>query len=81
VADTDDLVQETVIQAFRKLDGFDYRGEGALLAYLRQALLNRIRSEIRKSQRRPAPQPLGDGHQARGLSPLEQKRGAGSGDA
>ena len=51
-SDTDDLVQETLIKAFQKLGDFDYRGEGALLAYLRQAILNRIRSEIRSARRR-----------------------------
>ena len=70
-ADTDDFVQETVIRAFKKIGEFEYRGDGALLAYLRQALLNRIRSEIRKAQRRPTPEPLLDVHQASGLSPLE----------
>jgi RNA polymerase sigma-70 factor (ECF subfamily) len=38
ISDTHDLVQETVVQVFTKLDGFEYRGEGALLADLRQAL-------------------------------------------
>ena len=53
MADTQDLVQETVYRAFRKIEGFEVRGEGALQAYLRQALLNRIRSEIRRTGRRP----------------------------
>ena len=30
----DDLVQESLVQVFQKLDTFEYRGEGALLAYL-----------------------------------------------
>ena len=34
---------------FKKLEGFEYRGEGALRAYLRQALMNRIRNEIRSA--------------------------------
>jgi RNA polymerase sigma-70 factor (ECF subfamily) len=53
LADTQDLVQETVFQAFRKIEGFEVRGEGALQAYLRQALINRIRAEIRRVGRRP----------------------------
>jgi RNA polymerase sigma-70 factor, ECF subfamily len=60
-----------VIRAFRKIREFEYRGDGALLAYLRQALLNRIRSEMRKAQRRPAPEPLDEALEAAGLSPLE----------
>ena len=37
LADTHDLVQETVVQAFRKIEKFEVHGEGALQAYLRQA--------------------------------------------
>lgn len=51
LAETQDLVQETVIKAFRQIERFEARGEGALQAYLRQALLNRIRSEIRRAGR------------------------------
>jgi RNA polymerase sigma-70 factor (ECF subfamily) len=71
ISDTHDLVQETVVQVFTKLDGFEYRGEGALLAYLRQALLNRIRNEIRRSRTRPAGDVLDAGIQDPGASPVE----------
>jgi RNA polymerase sigma-70 factor (ECF subfamily) len=54
LAETQDLVQETVVQAFKGIDRFEVRGEGALQAYLRQALINRIRKEIRRVGRRPA---------------------------
>jgi RNA polymerase sigma-70 factor (ECF subfamily) len=37
IADTDDLVQDTLLQTFRRLNVFEVRGQGALLAYLRQA--------------------------------------------
>jgi RNA polymerase sigma-70 factor, ECF subfamily len=76
VSDTDDLVQETLIRAFQKLGDFDYRGEGALLAYLRQAILNRIRSEIRSARRRPPAEALSDDVEAPGPSPLEAAIGA-----
>jgi RNA polymerase sigma factor (sigma-70 family) len=51
--DTADLVQETLLQTFRRMDTFDNRGTGALQAYLRQAVMNRIRDEVRKVGRRP----------------------------
>src|SRR5687768_9791600 len=44
--DTVDLVQETMIGTLRNLENFEPRGEGALQAYLRQALINRIRSQV-----------------------------------
>ncbi len=54
VSDTPDLVQETLLQTLRRIDGFEPAHDGALQAYLRQAVMNRIRDEIRKRQRRPA---------------------------
>ena len=58
IADTQDLVQETLLQTFKRIDRFEPRGEGALGAYLRQAVLNRIRDEYRRAGRRPAPAEL-----------------------
>lgn len=46
--DTNDLVQITLLSAFKKLDQFKSQHEGALLAYLRTTLLNAIRGEIRR---------------------------------
>jgi RNA polymerase sigma factor (sigma-70 family) len=53
IADTQDVVQEAVIQTFKRIETFEVRGEGALQAYLRQAILNRIREELRRAGRRP----------------------------
>jgi len=53
LADTDDLVQETLLQTFKRIDAFEPRRVGALQAYLRQAVLNRIRDELRRKARRP----------------------------
>ena len=51
--ETGDIVQETVVRALRKLDGFEHQREGAVLAYLRTAVMNRIRDEARRVERRP----------------------------
>jgi RNA polymerase sigma-70 factor (ECF subfamily) len=69
--DTDDLVQETVLRAVNRIDRFESRHEGALQAYLRQAIVNRIRDEIRRGKRSPAETPLDDNAADRGASPLE----------
>ncbi len=53
LADTQDLVQETLLQTFRRIDSFEYRGEGSFHAYLRQVLVNRIRQEFRRTAIRP----------------------------
>jgi RNA polymerase sigma-70 factor (ECF subfamily) len=48
IADTTDLVQETFLETLKRLERFEPRGDGALQAYLRQAVMNRIRNELRK---------------------------------
>jgi len=69
--DTDDLVQETVVRAVKRIDRFESRHEGALQAYLRQAIVNRIRDEVRRAKRSPAPSVLDDNAAAPDASPLE----------
>ena len=71
ISDTHDLVQETVVHVFKKLDNFEYRGEGALLAYLRQALMNRIRNEIRRAWSRPATELLDPAIEDPSRSPVD----------
>jgi RNA polymerase sigma-70 factor (ECF subfamily) len=51
--DTADIVQDSIINALRNLDTLEIRSEGALLAYLRQALHNRIIDQFRRHGRRP----------------------------
>jgi len=71
MTDTDDLVQDALLQTFKRIDGFESRGTGALYAYLRQAVLNRLKDELRRKYRRPATVTLDDLEVDRGPSPLE----------
>jgi RNA polymerase sigma-70 factor, ECF subfamily len=71
IADTNDLVQETLLQTFRNLNGFQYRGDGSFYAYLRQGVMNRIREELRRYGRRPEHKLIESGLKDDGLSPLE----------
>ena len=73
--DTADLVQDTIVAALRRLDRFEPRHEGALQAYLRQALANRITDIVRQKLRRPIPVEVPDNLAADDLSPLEQIMG------
>ena len=57
-ADTADFVQDALFQTFRRIDRFEDRGKGALQAYLRQAVVNRIRDEVRRVSRQPADAPI-----------------------
>jgi RNA polymerase sigma-70 factor, ECF subfamily len=74
--DTNDLVQETVIAALRRIEAFEARYQGALQAYLRQALMNRVRDLVRQAARRPEQVGLPDQLADPGASPLEQVVGA-----
>jgi RNA polymerase sigma-70 factor (ECF subfamily) len=75
VADTQDLVQETLLQTLKKIGTFESRHEGALQAYLRQALMNRIRDELRRYDRRGAPESIDADFVDAGPSPVEQAIG------
>lgn len=76
IADTDDLVQETVLQTFKNMNGFEDRGDGALMAYLRQAFMNRVRDEFRRKGRRPDLTALDSGIVDAGTSPVDAAIGA-----
>jgi RNA polymerase sigma factor (sigma-70 family) len=69
--DTGDLVQDTVISALRHLDSFEARRQGALQAYLRQALTNRVRDLARRDRCRPTQTSLPDDLVDDARSPLE----------
>jgi RNA polymerase sigma-70 factor (ECF subfamily) len=76
LADTQDLVQDTLLATFKHVDGFDHRGHGALQAYLRQSVLNRIRNELKRVGRRPATTELDPELPDSNKSPLEAAIGA-----
>ena len=69
--DTQDLVQETLTNVAQRIRGFEPHHRAAFQAYLRQALLNRIRDQIRRAQRRPAPDALDSARVSPEPSPLE----------
>lgn len=69
--DTEDLVQETILQALPHIAEIEYRGEGAVQAYLRQAIMNRIRNEYRRAGRKPDQGEVHSRLADHGLSPLD----------
>lgn len=69
--DTADLVQEAAIGAMRRLEAFEPRHQGALQAYLRQAVMNRIRDVMREHARRPQQVSVADSLPGEATSPLE----------
>jgi len=69
--DTADVVQETVLQTIRNLGSFEPQREGALLGYLRRALLNRVRDRFRYAARHPVAGEISETAPDGGASPLE----------
>ena len=75
LADTDDLVQDTLLKTFKRIERFEPRRVGALQAYLRNAVLNRLRDELRRKGREPASTNLDGVDVESAESPLEQAIG------
>jgi RNA polymerase sigma factor (sigma-70 family) len=69
--DTNDLVQEAALHVLARLDKFEPRHVGAMQAYLRMSVINRIRDEIRRVGRRPTAVELPDEPPSDATSPLE----------
>lgn len=75
MSDTDDLVQDTLVRSLANLPRFQAQGEGAIQAYLRTAIINRIRDEVRRKGREPYAAPLDTSLADTNESPLEEAIG------
>lgn len=71
MTDTEDLVQDVLIGTVKNFKSFDQRGEWALQAYLRRAVTNRIRDELRRHQGTPRREDLLEQAESGERSPLE----------
>lgn len=69
--DTNDLVQDAAMNFVRRLDRFVPQHVGAMQAYLRQSVINRIRDEVRRIGRQAPPLELPDDQPSDRSSPLE----------
>ena len=75
LADTDDLVQDALLQTFKRIGEFQPQRVGALQAYLRQAVVNRIRDELRRRGRQAPTAELDGLELDQAPSPLEEAIG------
>jgi RNA polymerase sigma-70 factor (ECF subfamily) len=75
LSDTDDLVQDTLLRTFTKMQTFEPTRVGALQAYLRQAVMNRLRDELRRKQRQPGAADVDEIDLVAADSPLEDAIG------
>jgi RNA polymerase sigma-70 factor (ECF subfamily) len=73
--DTEDIVQDTLMQSVRQLQAFTPHHERAFCAYVSQALRNRLRDAMRRATARPSGQVISQDVPTREPSPLEQALG------
>ena len=69
--DTNDLVQEVALRAVVRLDTFKPRHVGAMQAFMRKAVINKIRDEVRRVARRPIPIEVPDNIPSDDMTPEE----------
>ena len=74
--DTGDLVQETLLRAVGSLESIEPRGPGGFEAYVRRALLNRIRDQSRWARRRAGSEEASEALVDPAPSPLDEAIGA-----
>jgi RNA polymerase sigma-70 factor (ECF subfamily) len=73
--DTDDLAQEAVIDSLKHLPHFDSQRPSSFQAYLRRAIVNKIRNEMRRASRTPGFTPVTGEEPAPGPSPTDLAAG------
>jgi len=69
---TDDIVQDVLVRTVGHLNSFEPQHDGALQAYLRQAVLHRIRDEIRHSHREPVREEMNANARSASPSPEQE---------
>lgn len=75
--EAEDIVQETLLRAFSRLEAFVPRSEAAFLLYVRRILLNLLVDEARKARRVPQAESLDDDELPGAFpSPLEEAVGS-----
>jgi RNA polymerase sigma factor (sigma-70 family) len=72
LAETEDLVQETLFNAVRNLHGFEMRDEHSLRAYMKSAVRNRVQDEIKRVCRHPVGDCLTDAMSTTEPSPMRR---------
>ena len=69
--DTDDVVQDVLYRSIQRVSAFENQEDAGFHSYLRQAVLNRVRDEVRRAQHGPVFRELSADAAGREASPLE----------
>lgn len=69
--DTEDIVQDSLLQSIGRLESFSPRHDQAFCAYICQAIRNRVADAVRRAGRRPSKEELTSGSATSDPSPFE----------
>ncbi len=72
LVDTDDVVQDSLLNTLKRVETFEPDHSGAFLGYVRRAVENRIVDEVRKVDRRPPAEDTAGGVPDPSPSPLDE---------
>jgi RNA polymerase sigma factor (sigma-70 family) len=71
LTDTQDVVQNAMVNALKSVRDFEPNYPGAFLAYMHKCVINEIHTQVRKANRRPTAGPIPEDLPSGGPSPIE----------
>ena len=80
LTDTQDIVQNAMVNALKSVRNFEPNHPGAFLAYMHKCVINEIHTQVRKANRRPTVGPIPEDLVSGGPSPIEIAIGADTHD-
>jgi RNA polymerase sigma factor (sigma-70 family) len=80
LTDTQDVVQNAMVNALKSVRNFEPNHPGAFFAYMHKCVINEIHTQVRKANRRPTSEPIPENLVSGGPSPIELAIGADTHD-
>ena len=75
LTDTQDIVQNAMVNALKAINTFEPQYPGAFLAYMHRCVINEVHTQIRKANRRPSSGPVSPDLPVDGPSPYDDAVG------
>jgi RNA polymerase sigma-70 factor (ECF subfamily) len=75
LTDTQDIVQNAMVNALKAINTFEPQYPGAFLAYMHRCVINEVNTQVRKAMRRPSAGPVPVDLPVMGPSPYDHAEG------
>ena len=75
LTDTQDIVQNVMVNALKAINTFEPRYPGAFLAFMHRCVINEVNTQVRKATRRPSSGPVPPDLPVDGPSPYDDAEG------